>query len=76
MTSTWWAGISSIVLGVFAIFRPDYGPATEFGRVLSMLLGGSDSSPAGLIVMGAGLIGIRDKLERDSKLATKQRDTA
>lgn len=34
------------------------------GETLAALTGGGDSSPAALIGVGAGLIGIRDKMER------------
>ncbi|MGI9373701.1 MAG: hypothetical protein ACR2OJ_14510 [Hyphomicrobiales bacterium] len=36
----------------------------ELGSVVSVLAGGGDASPAGLLVLGFGLIGLRDKLAR------------
>ena len=61
---TWWAGIGSIATGVVGILIPDSYAANEIGRVFQMISGGMDSSPAALIFMGLGLIGIRDRLER------------
>ena len=61
---TWWAGIAAIALGgagLFGVDDPAYG---EIGTVLAVLLGTGDGSPAGLIVLGLGIIGIRDKQER------------
>jgi len=61
---TWWSGIASILLGMLAMFRPEYGPTDEIRSLITTLLGGSDSSPAGLILLGTGLIGLGDKIER------------
>ena len=57
---TWWAGAASIAIGVLGVLRPDAGPISE---IMGALLG-ADGSPASLIALGAGLIGIRAKLER------------
>jgi hypothetical protein len=43
---------------------PDSFAVTEVGRLIAMLAGGGDASPAALIFLGTGLIGIRDKMER------------
>lgn len=61
---TWWAGVMSILLGVLRLSGVEHTAVPELGRTLTMLFGGVDSSPAALIVLGLGLIGIRDKLER------------
>ena len=60
---TWWAGFAAIVLGVLELVAPS-DAASELGRLVTLLMGGVDASPAGLIVLGLGLIGIRDKIER------------
>ncbi|SIO36193.1 hypothetical protein SAMN05444722_1672 [Rhodovulum sp. ES.010] len=60
---SWWAGVVSIALGVLGIVAPSE-EASQLGRVLAALLGGADASPAGLVVLGLGIIGLRDKLER------------
>lgn len=64
---TWWAGAASIALGATGIFGLDNPAYGQLGTVLATLFGGGDASPAGLIVLGLGLIGIRDKLERNAE---------
>ena len=62
---TWWTGVVSTLLGMaqlLGIDNPNYGTIASF---ISALTGGVDTSPAGLIVIGLGLIGLRDKLERE-----------
>lgn len=61
---TWWAGLASILLGVAQIGGLDNAQWGQVAIILSSLYGGIDASPANLIVLGIGLIGIRDKLER------------
>jgi hypothetical protein len=61
---TWWSGVAAIVLGVLSMAIPESMAFSELGRVVAMLAGAGDSSPAGLILLGTGLIGIRAKLER------------
>ena len=61
---TWWSGFVAIILGVVAMIRPEYGPNDDVRLLITALLGGSDSSPVGLVLLGTGLIGIGDKLER------------
>lgn len=62
---TWWTGMAAIVLGVLqaaGVNHPSFGIMAE---VLNSLNGGTfAASPAQLIVLGLGLIGIRAKLER------------
>lgn len=60
---TWWAGILSISVGVATIVFPESYQLGEIGTLLSALSGGADNSPASLIALGLGLIGIRQKLE-------------
>lgn len=57
---TWWTGVASVAVGVLGIIRPEAGPVSE---ILGAMLG-ADGSPASLIALGAGLIGLRAKLER------------
>lgn len=61
---TWWSGALSIALGVAAILLPESGAVSQLGQVVAVLTGGGDASPAGLIALGAGLIGLRDALAR------------
>lgn len=61
---TWWAGALSVATGAAVLAMPDDARLTEFGRLLAMLAGSADASPAALIFLGMGLIGIRDRLER------------
>lgn len=61
---TWWAGVLSIATGLAAMILPGDPSLAEFGRFIALLAGTSDSSPAALMFLGLGLIGIRDKLER------------
>ena len=60
---TWWTGILSVAMGTAMIAMPGYNLG-EAATVLSVLSGGQNASPSGMILMGLGLIGIRDKLER------------
>lgn len=61
---TWWAGVGSIACGIAGLSGLDHPAYGQVATVISSMLGGGDASPAGLIVIGLGLIGIRDKLER------------
>lgn len=61
---SWWVGATSIGIGVAQIGGLDDPKFGEIAKVLAALGGGYDASPAGLIVLGAGIIGIRDKQER------------
>lgn len=61
---TWWAGVLSVLTGMVTMF-PEMHPAFfEIGDILTRFTGGAAATPAGLIVTGLGLIGIRAKLER------------
>lgn len=59
-SGTWWAGAASIAIGAIGVLKPEAGPLSE---VMGALLG-ADGSPISLIALGAGLIGLRAKLER------------
>lgn len=60
---TWWAGICSVATGIASMAGAGQW-TSDIGSLISLLAGGADSSPAGLIFLGLGLIGIRDKLSR------------
>ena len=60
---TWWAGVFSIGIGI-AMMAGAGRWTNEFGVLIAMLSGNGDSSPAAMMGLGFGLIGIRDKLSR------------
>lgn len=60
---TWWAGVFSLIIGVLQLMGTG-GWANEIGQIIALLSGGQDASPAASLVLGFGLIGIRDRLER------------
>ncbi|MFN4201885.1 MAG: hypothetical protein ACK4GM_02365 [Tabrizicola sp.] len=61
---TWWAGMLAFATGAASLVMPVTGPLTDLARVVAVLAGSGDSSPAALIALGLGLIGLRDRLER------------
>ena len=61
---TWWAGALMILMGVAMLIWPEAGRLSSVGSVVGVLAGSGDSSPAGLIGVGVGLIGLGDKVER------------
>ena len=61
---TWWSGVLACGTGVAIMAMPDSFALTEFGRLLAMFAGSGDASPAALVFLGTGLIGIRAKMER------------
>ena len=61
---TWWAGLLALLTGVFSLALPSTGSLGEVARLFALLAGSGDSSPAGLIALGLGLIGLRDRIER------------
>lgn len=64
---TWWSGVVCIALGGMMIL--DNQPhIAELSHIVAALTGSMDASPAQLILTGFGLIGIRDKLERLSRV--------
>ncbi|MAM60873.1 hypothetical protein [Maritimibacter sp. UBA3975] len=71
---TWWAGVGLIASGVLLALFPGQDQLGVLGALLGLLTGGGEgASPAFLIFSGLGLIGIRDKMERDTK-ATPESD--
>ncbi len=61
---TWWAGLLAMFTGIASITLPTTGALGELSRLVALLAGTGDASPAGLIFLGLGLIGLRDRLER------------
>ncbi len=61
---TWWAGVLAMLTGVTSILLPATGPLAELSRLIALLAGSGDASPAGLTFLGLGLIGLRDRIER------------
>ena len=73
---SWWVGILAIALGVLQAYMIGTGSLTPegaaggglavlgaFGDVLALVYG-TGGNPVGLILLGLGIIGLRDKLER------------
>ena len=61
---TWWAGLMAVATGTANLALPETGPLAELARLVTLLSGSGDASPAALIALGLGLIGLRDRLER------------
>lgn len=61
---TWWAGLLAMLTGVASIALPATGALAALARLVALLAGSGDASPAGLIFLGLGLIGLRDRIER------------
>ncbi|SFC45337.1 hypothetical protein [Tropicimonas isoalkanivorans] len=61
---TWWSGILAVLTGVAAGVLPEGETMSELAVLVSRLAGAGDASPATLIFVGMGLIGLRDKFER------------
>ncbi len=61
---TWWAGLLAFATGAASLALPATGPLADLARLVAMLAGSGDASPAALIALGLGLIGLRDRLER------------
>ncbi len=61
---TWWAGLLAMLTGIASIALPTTGAFAELARLVALLAGSSDASPAGLTFLGLGLIGLRDRIER------------
>ena len=56
---TFWAGILSVSVGILGLIRPEIPHLPEIIRILAVELGADSTSPAGLIALGLGLIGLR-----------------
>lgn len=67
LSLTWWSGILAIATGSSLMVMPDSFGLTELGRLLAMFAGSGDASPAALVFLGSGLVGIGDKFERALK---------
>lgn len=61
---TWWAGLLAVLTGITSVALPAIGPFSEVARLVALLAGSGDASPAGLVFLGLGLIGLRDRIER------------
>jgi hypothetical protein len=61
---TWWAGLLAVATGTATMALPETGPLADLARLVTLLSGSGDASPAALIALGLGLIGLRDRLER------------
>jgi hypothetical protein len=65
---TWWAGVGAVTIGladaVLPLTAPEAGPLVRVAAEVVGALAGTESSPAALILLGLGLIGLRAKLER------------
>ncbi len=61
---TWWAGCLAMFTSVASLALPATGSFGEFSRLVALLAGSGDASPAGLMFLGLGLIGLRDRIER------------
>ena len=61
---TWWAGLLAFATGAASLALPATGPLADFAGLVATLAGSSDASPAALIALGLGLIGLRDRIER------------
>ncbi|MFN3615670.1 MAG: hypothetical protein ACK4WC_14065 [Rubrimonas sp.] len=61
---TWWAGLLAFATGAASLALPAAGPLADLARLITLLSGSGDASPAALIALGLGLIGLRDRIER------------
>jgi hypothetical protein len=61
---TWWSGVAAATTGVAVMAMPGSVAITETGKFIALLAGGADASPAALLFLGTGLIGIRERMER------------
>lgn len=61
---TWWAGLLAMLTGIASVALPQTGTLGELAQLVALLAGSGDASPAGLMFLGLGLIGLRDRIER------------
>lgn len=61
---TWWAGLLAFATGAASLALPATDPLADLARLITLLSGSGDASPAALIALGLGLIGLRDRIER------------
>jgi hypothetical protein len=64
---TFWAGAAAVGLGVMQIIGIQHEQIPILSGIILAFAGGADSSPAGLITLGLGLLGVRRKLEEIGK---------
>jgi drug/metabolite transporter (DMT)-like permease len=64
MSLTWWSGVFALSVGVASLAMPDSYQVTQIGALVALLAGGADASPASLIALGLGLIGVRAAIEK------------
>ncbi len=53
-----------MLIGIASLALLSTRPLGELSRLVALLAGSGDASPAGLIFLGLGLIGLRDRIER------------
>ncbi|RWR26291.1 hypothetical protein D2T29_20855 [Sinirhodobacter populi] len=61
---TWWAGCLAILTGIASLTLPAAGSLGELSRFVALLANSGDASSVGLMFLGLGLIGLRDRIER------------
>lgn len=61
---TWWAGLLALSTGTGVLALPEQGGLADLARLVALLSGSGDTSPAALIALGLGLIGLRERIER------------
>jgi hypothetical protein len=69
---TWWAGLFALSVGIASMALPDTPQLGQLSALVGILAGGGDTSPAGLIALGLGLIGLRERLETALKPDIKE----
>jgi hypothetical protein len=60
---TWWSGLFAITIGIASMAVPQNSQLNELGTLIALLAGSGDSSPATLLAVGFGLIGLRARFE-------------
>jgi hypothetical protein len=61
---TWWSGLVATATGTGALVLPEHGALADLARLVAALAGTGEAAPVTLIVLGLGLIGLRDRIER------------
>ncbi len=55
---TWWVGLLAILTGIASLALPTTGAFAELARLVALLAGSSDASPAGLMFLGLDRAGV------------------